>query len=353
MSKMKQFKLTKYTNSGGWGSKFSIEDLGQILSLFNLENKNPNILIDSSDKDDAAVYKLNDGKCLVLTVDFFPPNVDDPFEYGQIVAANSMSDIYAMGADPIIGLNIAAFPETFPKEIIQDIFKGSQSKCDEAGLSIIGGHTIYDSEPKYGIASIGIIECNNIVSNNGANEEESIILTKPLGTGIANNLVMNENIDSNHILIKESIKSMTTLNKDAKNIMIKYNASSCVDITGYGLLGHLNTLAINSNISCEINVNSIPLLNSLDEFIENNISTGTKKNIEYLNKNINEFKNLNTKSKIILSDAQTSGGLLFTVKHSEAANVISDLKDLKHSKASIIGKTKNLGNSKNFIRFNI
>ena len=147
MSYKKQFKLTEYTKSGGWGSKFSIEDLGQILSLFNLEDKNPNVLVDSSDKDDAAVYKLNDDKCLVLTVDFFPPNVDDPFTYGEIAASNSMSDIYAMGVDPIIGLNIAAFPKIFPKTVIKDILRGSKSKCDEAGLSIIGGHTIYDSEP--------------------------------------------------------------------------------------------------------------------------------------------------------------------------------------------------------------
>jgi len=349
MSYMKQFKLTKYTKSGGWGSKFSIEDLGQILSLFNLENKNPNILVDSSDKDDAAVYKLNDNKCLVLTVDFFPPNVDDPFTYGEIVASNSMSDIYAMGVDPIIGLNIAAFPKTFPKTVIQDILRGSKSKCDEAGLNIIGGHTIYDSEPKYGIAAIGITDCNQVITNNGAKENQAIILTKPLGTGIINNLIMDDKSDFNSNIIKDGIESMSMLNKYAKDIMVKYGASSCVDITGYGLLGHMYTLATNSNLSCNINTKSVPVINNLDSFINSNISSGTKTNMEFLNKKLDSFGNLDNKQKIIFSDPQTSGGLLFTVDKSKSTDVINEL-NAKHSKASIIGETEKLTKNE-FIKF--
>ena len=349
MSDKKQFKLTKYTKSGGWGSKFSIEDLGEILSLFNLENKNPNILVDSSHKDDAAVYKLNENQCLVLTVDFFPPNVDDPFTYGEIVASNSMSDIYAMGVDPVIGLNIAAFPKTFPKTVIQDILRGSQSKCDEAGLSIIGGHTIYDSEPKYGIAAIGITNCNQVITNNSAKENQAIILTKPLGTGIVNNLIMDDksNVDSN--IIKDAVESMSMLNKYAKDIMVKYGASSCVDITGYGLLGHMYNLALNSNINCNINIKSVPVINNLDDYINSNISSGTKSNIEFLNNKLNSFNKLDNKQKIIFSDPQTSGGLLFTVDKSKSTDVIKEL-SAKHSKASLIGETEKLTNNE-FIKF--
>ena len=314
-----------------------------------MENKNPNILVDSSDKDDAAVYKLNDNKCLVLTVDFFPPNVDDPFTYGEIVASNAMSDIYAMGVDPIIGLNIAAFPKKFPKPVIQDILRGSKSKCDEAGLNIIGGHTIYDSEPKYGIAAIGITDCNQVITNNSAKENQAIILTKPLGTGIINNLIIEEKSDIESNIIKDAVESMTMLNKYAKDIMVKYEASSCVDITGYGLLGHLYNLALNSNISCNINIKSVPVINNLDDYINSNISSGTKSNIEFLNNKLNSFSLLNNKQKIIFSDPQTSGGLLFTVSKSKAKDVIKEL-GTKHSKASIIGETEKLTNNE-FIKF--
>jgi len=350
MSNKNQFKLTKYTNSGGWGSKFSIEDLGQILSLFNVGKNNPNILVDSSDKDDAAVYKINDNQCLVMTVDFFPPNVDSPYSYGEIAASNSMSDIYAMGVDPIIGLNIAAFPKTFPKKIIKEILNGSKSKCDEAGLNILGGHTIYDSEPKYGIAAIGITECKKIITNSNANEQEAIILTKPLGTGIINNLIMNEKLESNNALIIDSIESMAMLNKYAKDIMLEYNASSCVDITGYGLIGHIYNIALNSKISCTLYPDSLPIINNLERYIESNISSGTKLNMEFADSKIKDFKNLNNKEKVILSDAQTSGGLLFTVKKSDAKNVINELISTNHQQASIIGETSKLDNNE-FIKF--
>ncbi len=324
--------------------------MGQILSLFNIGKNNPNILVDSSDKDDAAVYKINDNQCIVMTIDFFPPNVDSPYSYGEIAASNSMSDIYAMGVDPIIGLNIAAFPKTFPKEIIKQILNGSKSKCDEAGLNIVGGHTIYDSEPKYGIAAIGITECKNIITNSNANEEEAIILTKPLGTGIINNLLMNEKLESNNAIVIDAIESMSMLNKYAKDIMLKYNASSCVDITGYGLIGHIYTLALNSRISCTLYPNSLPIINNIEKYIESNISSGTKSNMEFANLKIKDFQNLNNKEKIILSDAQTSGGLLFTVNKSDAISVINDLIKTDHQQATIIGETNKLENNE-FIRF--
>ena len=314
-----------------------------------MEDKNPNVLVDSSDKDDAAVYKLNENQCLVLTVDFFPPNVDDPFTYGEIAASNSMSDIYEMGVDPIIGLNIAAFPKIFTKTVIKDILRGSKSKCDEAGLSIIGRHTIYDSEPKYGIAAIGITHSTQIITNNNAKENQAIILSKPLGTGIVNNLIMNDKSNADSNVIKEAVESMSMLNKYAKDIMVKYGASSCVDITGYGLLGHMYNLALSSNLSCNIHIKSVPVINNLDNYINSNISSGTKSNIEFLNNKLKSFNKLNNKQKIIFSDPQTSGGLLFTVDKSKSKDVIKELR-AKHSKASIIGETEKLTKNE-FIKF--
>ena len=338
MSNYKEFKLTQYTKSGGWGAKFSLEDLGQILNLFNLENKNPNILVDASTKDDAAVYKINDNTCIALTVDFFPPNVDDSYTYGQISAANSMSDIYAMGGNPIIGLNIAAFPKKFPIEIINRILLGAKEKCDEAGLSIIGGHTIYDEEPKYGLAVIGTINCNEIKKNNTAKEGDLLILTKALGTGIITQSIKTNanNIDS---ALNESIKSMTMLNNKASEIIKNHPVSACVDITGFGLLGHLYNMISQSNKNCELNLNNIPVFEGLNSIIDtSNLATGTIENIKYLDKKLNDLKTIDPNMKSIICDAQTSGGLLISIPAKSADEIIVKLNKSGHKKASIIGK---------------
>ena len=337
MSNYKEFKLTQYTKSGGWGAKFSLEDLGQILSLFNLENKNPNILVDASTRDDAAVYKITNDTCIALTVDFFPPNVDDPYTYGQISAANSMSDIYAMGGDPIIGLNIAAFPKKFPIEIINNILLGAKEKCDEAGLSILGGHTIYDDEPKYGLAVIGKINCNEIKKNNTAKSGDLLILTKALGTGIISQLIKKDpsNIGS---ALNESINSMTMLNKKAAEIIKNYPVNACVDITGFGLLGHLYNMISQSNKNCELNINDIPIFEDLDSIVDtNDLATGSIENIKYLDKKLTGLKTIDSKMKSIICDAQTSGGLLFSTPAIFAAEIIDKLNKSGHKKASIIG----------------
>ena len=349
MSNNKKFKLTQYTKSGGWGAKFSLEDLGEILSIFNLENKNPNILVDASTKDDAAVFRINENTCLVLTVDFFPPNVDDPFIYGQISASNSMSDIYAMGGDPLLGLNIAAFPKSFPKEIINKILSGAKEKCNEAGLSIVGGHTIYDEEPKYGLAVIGTINCNEIIKNNTAQEGDLLVLTKALGTGIITQLTKNDssNIDG---VLNEAINSMTMLNKKAADIMKNYPVNACVDITGFGLLGHLYNMISQSNKSCDLKINNIPIFEGLDSIIDtNNLASGTIGNIKYFDNKLTDLKTINEKIKSIICDAQTSGGLLLSTPQDYADEIIDKLNKSGHKKASIIGNVRKKKKFKNKI----
>ena len=302
-----------------------------------MENKNPNILVDASTRDDAAVYKITNDTCIALTVDFFPPNVDDPYTYGQISAANSMSDIYAMGGDPIIGLNIAAFPKKFPIEIINNILLGAKEKCDEAGLSILGGHTIYDDEPKYGLAVIGKINCNEIKKNNTAKSGDLLILTKALGTGIISQLIKK---DSSNIgsALNESINSMTMLNKKAAEIIKNYPVNACVDITGFGLLGHLYNMISQSNKNCELNINDIPIFEDLDSIVDtNDLATGSIENIKYLDKKLTGLKTIDSKMKSIICDAQTSGGLLFSTPAIFAAEIIDKLNKSGHKKASIIG----------------
>ena len=314
-----------------------------------MENKNPNILVDASTRDDAAVYKITNDTCIALTVDFFPPNVDDPYTYGQISAANSMSDIYAMGGDPIIGLNIAAFPKKFPIEIINNILLGAKEKCDEAGLSIIGGHTIYDDEPKYGLAVIGKINCNKIIKNNTAKSGDLLILTKALGTGILTQLIKKDssNIDS---VLKESINSMTMLNKKAAEIIKNYPVNACVDITGFGLLGHLYSMISQSNKNCELNINDIPIFEGLDSIIDrNNLASGTIGNIKYFDNKLTDLKTINEKIKSIICDAQTSGGLLLSTPQDYADEIIDKLNKSGHKKASIIGNVRKKKKFKNKI----
>jgi len=314
-----------------------------------LENKDPNILVDSSTRDDAAVYKINNDTCIALTVDFFPPNVDDPYTYGQISAANSMSDIYAMGGDPIIGLNIAAFPKKFPIKIINNILLGAKDKCDEAGLSILGGHTIYDEEPKYGLAVIGKINCNEIKKNNTAKSGDLLILTKALGTGIITQLIKKDssNIDS---VLNESINSMTMLNKKAAEIMKSYPVNACVDITGFGLLGHLYNMISQSNKNCELHINDIPIFEGLDSIVDtNNLATGSIENIEYLDKKLTGLKTIDKKIKSIICDAQTSGGLLLSTPPQFADEIIGKLNKSGYKKASIIGSVTKKKEFKNKI----
>ena len=220
-----------------------------------------------------------------------------------------MSDIYAMGGDPIIGLNIAAFPKKFPIEIINNILLGAKEKCDEAGLSIIGGHTIYDEEPKYGLAVIGTINCNEIRKNNTAQEGDLLILTKPLGTGIITQLMKNDSSNINSAL-NEAINSMTMLNKKAADIMKNYPVNACVDISGFGLLGHLYNMISQSNKSCDLKINNIPILEGLDSIIDtNNLASGTIGNIKYFDNKLTDLKTINEKIISIICDAQTSGGL--------------------------------------------
>ena len=314
-----------------------------------MENTNPNILVDASTKDDAAVYKINDNTCIALTVDFFPPNVDDSYTYGQISAANSMSDIYAMGGTPIIGLNIAAFPKKFSIEIINRILLGAKEKCDEANLSIIGGHTIYDEEPKYGLAVIGTINCDEIKKNNTAKEGDSLILTKALGTGIITQSIKTntKNIDN---ALKESINSMTMLNKKASEIIKNYPINACVDITGFGLLGHLYNMISQSEKNCELNLNNIPVFEGINSLIDtNNIATGTIENIKYLEKKLNDLKTIEPNMKSIICDAQTSGGLLFSTPAKFAKEITEELHKSNHTKASIIGNVVSKQKFKNKI----
>lgn len=297
----------------------------------------PNILVGFEKSDDAAVYRISDDLAVVLTVDYFTPIVDDPYTFGSISAANALSDIYAMGAKPILGLNIAGFPaQKLPLSILSEIFRGGADKAKEAGISIAGGHTIDDNEPKYGLVAMGLVHPEKIITNSGAKPGDLIILTKPIGTGIITTAMKEE------IATKESIdyavKIMSTLNKSASQAMISAEVNACTDVTGFGLLGHLYEMISASATGAEIFFDKVPLIPGTKQLADDLIiPAGTIRNHEYLKSHIIWDENITYENQMILCDAQTSGGLLISVPP-ENADILLKLLESSNTLAAVIGK---------------
>jgi|TARA_Y100000814_G_scaffold279849_1_gene242812 selenide,water dikinase len=273
--------------------------------------------VDQKTKDDAAVYKITDDKAIIFTTDFFAPVVDDAFLFGQVAAANAISDVYAMGGKPTLALNICCFADNIPEKSIEEIIQGGIEKANEAGVIIAGGHTINDPEPKYGLAVIGEINPKNLMTLRNAKPNQDIVITKPLGNGILISAAKNSKIDlSEH---PNCLKFMTELNKIASEIAVDMNIEACTDITGFGLIGHLKNILRASNVSANIDFANIPILDSVKKLSsEENWSSGLINNQKALEHNIIWNKSISESEKKILFDPQTSGGLLFTVDKSKS-----------------------------------
>lgn len=273
--------------------------------------------MDQKTKDDAAVYKITDDKAIIFTTDFFAPVVDDAFLFGQVAAANAISDVYAMGGKPTLALNICCFSDNIPEKSIEEIIQGGIEKANEAGVIIAGGHTINDPEPKYGLAVIGEINPKNLMTLKNAKPNQDIVITKPLGNGILISAAKNSKIDlSEH---PNCLKFMTELNKIASEIAVDMNIEACTDITGFGLIGHLKNILRASNVSANIDFANIPILDSVKKLSsEENWSSGLINNEKALEHNIIWNKSISESEKKILFDPQTSGGLLFTVDKSKS-----------------------------------
>lgn len=309
---------------GGCSAKISPKQLEEILKFLPLP-VDPNILVDIDTHDDAGVYRINNELALVLTTDFFPPVCSDPYEFGEIAAANSISDVYAMGGDPILALNIMMFPAAeFPMEAYAEILKGGYSKAAEAGVRIIGGHTIDDFPPKYGLAVVGFIHPDEIISNAGAKPGDSLILTKPAGTGaiLAGHrlgMVSDENLSEAKELMKQ-------LNKSGAEVMKKYRIKGATDITGFGLAGHALKMAKASKVSFRISMKNVPLANGSYKLIDDGCIPGAAfRNLDYAEKDIDFSSDLDYNLKMIAFDAQTSGGLLFSAPSEKVNEILNDL----------------------------
>lgn len=339
-------KLTHFTHGLGCACKMRPADLEIVLANMPAV-KDPRVLIGADKRDDAAVYRLNEEMALVQTVDFFTPVVDDPYTFGAIAAANSLSDIYAMGAKPIFALNIAAFPvNRLPLSVLEAILKGASDKATEAGIPILGGHSIEDSEPKFGMVVSGLVHPGKVLSNAGAKKGDVLVLTKPLGTGIIATAAKRGIADE--ASVKSAIRIMLMLNKTAAELMNNRKVNACTDITGFGLTGHLHELAYASDVDAEIWFDKLPFIEGVQSLAAAGaIPGGTIANSDFA-ASFTNFGNLSQSEIYLVCDAQTSGGLLVSLPPGEADLFMKDLTD-QGMVAAIVGKLSGPGDGK--IRF--
>lgn len=333
---IKEVKLTQMTKTAGWAAKIGPETLAQVLCKLP-KFKDDNLIVGIETSDDAAVYKITDDIAIIQTVDFFTPIVDDPYTFGQIAAANSLSDVYAMGGEPRLALNIVGFPNCLDPSVLAEILKGGASKVIEAGATLAGGHSIEDDEPKYGLCVTGFVNPNKIFKNYGAKPGDVLILTKQIGSGIVNTAVKADMASKK--AVDEAIIVMTSLNKKAKEVIESYDINSCTDITGFGLIGHGIEMAEGSNVSFEIDANSVPIIDGAIEFAQMGLIPGGAYNNRAYFDNKVEVNNVDEEYIDLFFDPQTSGGLLISVAEKDAENVINDMKNKGlDTKFAIIGR---------------
>ncbi len=318
--------LTKYTKFAGCGAKLGPELLDKALCGLS-QPSYPALIADYKTSEDAGIYKLNDETALIQTVDFFPPIVDDPFTFGQITAANALSDIYAMGGTPVTALSIVGFPkDTLDVKYLRKIMEGGMDKLIEAETALVGGHSLEDEEVKFGFAVTGIIHPDKVMRNNTLKPDEALILTKPLGTGAVNTALRAEIVSER--ALSEATKAMITLNKSAAEIIMDYPVSACTDVTGFGLLGHACEMMAGTDTGIHINFKELTILPDVMEYLSMGlIPAGTYRNKEYRMKYINNPETLKDETLDLLFDPQTSGGLLFALPRQYADEVMDRLRE--------------------------
>lgn len=296
-----------------------------------------NLLVGVETSDDAAIYKVNDELALIQTLDFFTPVVDDPYLFGQIAAANSLSDVYAMGGEPRTALNIVGFPNCLDPKILGRILEGGASKVLEAGAILAGGHSIQDDEPKYGLSVTGFVNPNKIFKNYGSQPGDVIIITKQVGSGLINTAIKAEMAEKSQI--DEVVTVMTSLNKKAKEVIENYPISACTDITGFGLAGHAMEMAASSKVTFEIYVNKVPYIDGALEMAKMGlVPAGTYNNKDYISGDV-ESINIEECYLDLMYDPQTSGGLLITLAESEVENIMKDFENKNmDTKVAVIGR---------------
>lgn len=342
-----EIKLTKLASCAGCGAKVGAGVLAQLLDGIKVHS-DPNLLVGFDKSDDASVYKISDDLALVQTVDFFPPIADDPYTFGAIAATNALSDVYAMGGEPKLALNIMAVPEGMPKEAVHEMLRGGYDKVYEAGALITGGHSILDPEPKYGLAVTGFVRPDKMLTNSGAKPGDVLLFTKPIGIGILTTAAKAE------LLTPELEKRMTglmmTLNKAARDVMVKYRVHACTDVTGFGMLGHLSEMATGSDVEITLHVDDVDLIPEAYEFAQMGLlPAGMYRNRNFAEKYVDAGETELAKQDM-LYDPQTSGGLLIAVDPADADALFAELKGAVPSAQRIGTVSEYRGGARIFLR---
>lgn len=310
-------------------------DLDQVLCELNIPSA-PNVLVGMEHPDDAAVYRLRDDLAIIQTIDFFTPLVNDPYDFGQIAAANALSDVYAMGGQPLTAMNVVCFPsQTMDLSILREIIRGGLDKLNEAGVVLVGGHSVDDPQIKYGLSVTGTIHPEKVVTNAGARPGDALVLTKPLGTGIISTAIKAEM--GSEETVWQVTGQMATLNKQASEFMLDYEVHACTDITGFGLLGHASEMIRENNAGFVIESSSVPLLDEVAEYAAMGlIPAGTYRNKEFYSPRVDA--RIPDDLMLILFDAQTSGGLLISLPENQAESLVGKMHEQGVKDASIIGR---------------
>ena len=318
-----EVKLTKLASCAGCGAKVGAGTLCQLLEGFET-HFDPKLLVGYDKSDDASVYQVSEDLALVQTTDFFPPIVDDPFMYGQIAATNALSDVYAMGGEPKLALNIMCIPEKMERSTVQEILRGGYAKAYEAGAIITGGHTIHGAEPIYGLAVTGFVQPKRLWTNSGARVGDVLLLTKPLGVGILTTAAKADLVDK--ALLNKLYAQMSTLNKYAHDVLTKYTVHACTDVTGFSLLGHSLEMAQGSGVTIHIKAQDVPYHSEAYEMADMGfVPAGAYRNRDFAESSVQVVGAVARALQDIFYDPQTSGGLLCAVPEAEAAACFAEL----------------------------
>lgn len=317
-----QVKLTKLARCAGCGAKVGAGTLAKLLEGIRVR-QDPNLLVGFDRSDDASVYKLSEDLALVQTVDFFPPIADDPYLFGQIAAANALSDVYAMGGEPKLCLNIMAVPKDMPPETVHQLLRGGYDKVYEAGALITGGHSILDDEPKYGLAVTGFVRPDKMLTNSGARPGDVLLFTKPVGTGVLTTAAKADMAPAG--AMARAYELMTTLNKAARDIMVRHPVHACTDVTGFGLLGHGLEMAQGSGVELEIDVSAVDMIPEAAELAKMGIlPEGMYRNRAFAEDSVDPGA-AELWQQDLLYDPQTSGGLLMAADPAGAEALLREL----------------------------
>jgi selenide,water dikinase len=342
-----EVKLTKLAKCAGCGAKVGAGVLAQLLDGIQV-HRDPNLLVGFDKSDDASVYKVTDDLALVQTVDFFPPIADDPYTFGQIAATNALSDVYAMGGEPKLCLNIMAVPADMPKETVHQMLRGGYDKVYEAGALITGGHSILDEEPKYGLAVTGFVHPDRVLTNSGAKPGDVLLFTKPLGIGVLTTAAKAGMASQAGMDL--ALQLMTTLNKSARDAMVKYRVHACTDVTGFGMLGHLTEMAQGSDVEVELSVNQIDLIpESLQLARMGILPEGMYRNRAFAEAGVDAGE-IELARQDLLYDPQTAGGLLMAVDPDDAEPLLAELRNCVPSAQKIGVVREYQGGKRIFLR---